>query len=254
MRDGNTTVRLGAGGLLPGTRGWAAEAGTSFAAPVVASLAADLFDHYVGAPANLVKALLVHFTTSAIAPSIGIPEAHLIGFGEPDVERAKWSRSAAVTYLHTGTLYTAQHVDVPFHVPSCFVDGTPHKMRIRVTVVIDPPVSVDNQLEYLQCRVSAAVLKPAQIGHTRAGANQDETVEEKWSCIEAFQRVYHRSYPSGTWVLRLRLWSRGREAPSEQRFATVIEVIDDSGALPVRETAQYEAGANYTLVQVQAVA
>jgi subtilase family protein len=60
--DGKTSDRIGAHGLAASGTAWECDFGTSFSAPLVSAMGAQLFDHYGSPHANLVRALLLHFT------------------------------------------------------------------------------------------------------------------------------------------------------------------------------------------------
>lgn len=56
LRDGSTSARIGVHGLAASGQAWECDCGTSFAAPLVAGMAAQLFDHYGNPSANMVRA------------------------------------------------------------------------------------------------------------------------------------------------------------------------------------------------------
>lgn len=254
MADGTTSSRVGVHGLASAGNAWECDYGTSFAAPLVASMAASLFDHYDRASANLVRALLVHFTTPIPAPSIGLPSEHLVGLGEPQLDAARWSSDHAAAFLFQGELTAASHTFVPFHVPSCLSAGGGGRLQIKATVVIDPPVSPDNQVEYSNARVSLGLRKPTDVGHRPVGVSTDIVEVDKWSPLTQLTKVFYRFYQPGEWELQVRLWTRGQPPGFRQRFAAVVEVVDTLGTQPVREGVEREAGSVFRVAAISAAA
>lgn len=252
--SGTTSARVGAHGLVPSGLAWACDFGTSFAAPIISSFGAQLFEHYESASANLVRALLLHFTNPILSPPLGIPAEHLVGLGEPNLEAACWSRDHSATYLHVGELAASQFTYLPFVVPACLAEGGSGRLRIKATVVIDPPVAPDNQLEYCGARMTLALRKPSEVGHARVSVAGSLVEADKWCPVSQLNRVFTRSYSSGEWELQLRLWTRDLPASHRQRYAAIIEVIDDAGVNPVRTDAEAEGGSSFTRAPVRTAA
>jgi hypothetical protein len=217
-------------------------------------MGAQLFDHYGSPHANLVRALLLHFTDTVITPSLSVDPIHLTGLGEPNLDAARWSRDHAAAFLHVGTLSPNTHTFLPFVVPSCLAAGGAGRLAIKVTVVLDPPVAPDNQVEYAKSRVSVALRKPAEVGHRGVGVSDDIVDSDKWSPVTQLTRAFTRSYSTGEWELQLRLWARNVDVGFQQQFAAIIEVIDTTGRQPVRSQAESEAGAGYRIIAIRAAA
>lgn len=254
LTDGSTTPRLAVHGLGSTGTSWEYDYGTSFAAPLVASMAAELFDHYGNPTSNLVRGLLLHFTHPVVTPSIACQREHLIGFGEPNLEAAKWSSDHAATFLHSGVLTTATHTFLPFVVPACLAADGGGRLQIKVTVVISPPVSPDNQLEYARARVTLGLRKPTQVGQRPVGVSADTVDSDKWSAVTQLARDFTRSYETGEWELQLRLWARGVSAGFQQPYAAIIEVLDLTGTQPVRNDVEAEVGPSFRMVSTRAAA
>ena len=254
LANGNTSARIGVHGLAANGTSWECDYGTSFAAPLVSGMAAALFDHYNNPSANMVRALLLHFADPVISPSIGVEPEYLTGLGEPSLDAARWSRDHSAAFLHSGDLTASSHSFLPFFVPSCLAAGSDARLEIKVTVVIDPPVSPDNHLEYAKSRVTVALRKPAEVGHHSVSVSADTVEADKWSPITHLSKAFHRSYETGEWELQLRLWTRGVEPGFKQSFSAIIEVIDASGTQPVRTAVESEAGSAYRVIAIRAAA
>ena len=254
LADGSTSSRIGVHGLAASGTSWECDYGTSFAAPLVSSMAAKLFDHYGNPSANLVRALLLHFTQPAVSPSIACQREHLVGLGEPDLDAARWASDHSAAFLHSGELTANTHTFLPFFVPACLAASGKGRLQIKVTVVIDPPVSPDNQLEYSQARVSLGLRKPSEVGHRNIGVSGDTVDADKWSPVSQLSRSFTRSYETGEWELQLRLWARGVATGFRQRYAAVIEVLDTTATQPVRSAVEAEIGSAFRVVVIRAAA
>lgn len=252
--DGTTNARIATHGLLPSGQSWACDYGTSFAAPLVSGIAAQLSEHYGDPKANLIRALLLHFTNPVISPTINVAATHLVGLGEPDMDAAKWSQDHAAAFVHVGELQPSHFTFLPFWVPACLAAGGGGKLRIKVTVVIDPPVSPDNPLEYAKSRITLALRKPAEVGHAQVGVSQDLVDVDRWCPVNQLERRFHRSYQTGEWQLQIRLWTRNLDADYRQGYAAVVEVIDDTQTLPVREDVEREGSHHFRAMVVSAAA
>jgi hypothetical protein len=120
--------------------------------------------------------------------------------------------------------------------------------------VIDPPVTPDNQPEYSKARVTVALRKPVEVGYARVAVNDSLLATDKWCPVTQLDRSFTRSYSTGEWELQLRLWTRNLPPEYRQRFAAIIEVIDDSGRNPVRTAAELEGGAAFPLMAIRTAA
>jgi len=237
------TSRIAAQGIHGDGVQVACDIGTSYAAPLVSRHAALVASFYHSPPANLIKALLCHFTTPVHAPNVGIDQLHLVGLGETSSDDCIVPAAHSATFFHVGTIRTDVFRNVPFFVPNTLASGraTGH-LRIRATVVFDPPVDPQNLKEYSQSRLTIALRKPQQVGYRDISVSAEMISTAKWSPILQFQKRFHRNYAGGAWELRLRLWTRGLPRSFTQSYAVVIEVLDDSQTVDVWQDVEAEAG------------
>lgn len=126
--------------------------GTSFAAPAVARVAADIADAYPSASANQIRSLL---GLSAKLPKAtkNVDEDHpnswLYGYGRADREAALSSNSNRVTLTYDGDMPVDTVQIHPLPVPDIFRRGTKAGERtITVSLAFDPPVRRQRR-EYL---------------------------------------------------------------------------------------------------------
>jgi hypothetical protein len=231
--------------------------GTSYSAPLVAQYAARLFDAYPAATPNLIRALLCHFSNPILTPSVStLQSSHFCGFGEPDVERALFSGPASASYLFQGNIARDTYLYLPFFVPQALSDSASSRLTIRGTVVFDPPVNVDDPLNYSQCRIAGRLRKRVDSGlrDVTIGGDEDDALFP-WNPLLHFTHSFRRGYAAGDWELRLRLMTRG-QLPDEfaQSFAVVIEVLDGRGLVDVRTSVIEEAPGVYLPVQLSVAA
>ncbi len=141
----STSYRAGDGRLF------AAVNGTSFAAPAVARVAADILYEYPDVSANLIRALL--------ASSAKLPEpahrmrdahqrSHVYGYGIPRREQAIASDSKRVTMTYEGHMpVDTVHIH-PLPVPEIFRRGSGGQRTITTALAFNPPVHRQRR-EYL---------------------------------------------------------------------------------------------------------
>jgi hypothetical protein len=226
-RPCNPVSRYAVQGIFGDGRTLAWDAGTSFAAPVVAGVAAELFGAYPGAQANLVKALLCHFTRSAEAPPGEDDGCRCVGLGEPDLAAALSAAQGTASFIYTGQLTDDRYLFIPFYVPEMLAAHVPDsRLEVRGTIVYDPPVNVVNPVEYSQSRVAAKLRKPTEVGFRDVQLSAYMHSYHPWNPLIHFRRGFSRSYATGYWELQLRLYTRDLPDDFKQNFAVVLEVRD----------------------------
>ncbi|WP_311836259.1 S8 family serine peptidase [Cellulomonas fimi] len=141
-----STSTQGSGGQL-----FAAVNGTSFAAPAVARVAADIAYTYPDASANLIRALLAS-GAEPTGPAKTLQEHHrrsrVYGLGLPTVERATTSEATRVTMTYDGSMPVDTVQIHPLPVPEEFRRGSRRDRVISVALAFDPPVRRQRR-EYL---------------------------------------------------------------------------------------------------------
>lgn len=130
---------------------FAAVNGTSYAAPAVARVAADIAYAYPDASANLIRALLAT-GSSQTQPALRLGELHrrhrVYGLGLPDADRAISSDDNRVTMTYDGTMPVDTVQIHPIPVPEDFRKGSRRDRIISVALAFDPPVRRQRR-EYL---------------------------------------------------------------------------------------------------------
>lgn len=117
--------------------------GTSFAAPAVARIAADIAHEYPDSSVNLIRALMAS-SAEHPAPASALPEAHvrsnIYGYGRPQRERALTSDRNRVTMTFEGRMAIDTVQIHPLPVPELFRRGSGGERSITVALAFDPPV------------------------------------------------------------------------------------------------------------------
>lgn len=135
--------------------------GTSFAAPRVARLAADVWTAYPDASANLVRALIgISCRTPAAIYAQFPTEAErlrAVGFGRPQAALALGCGGNRVVMYFDGAMQTDTVAIHPVPIPPGFTRGRSSR-RIAVALAFDPPVRRQRR-EYLAGEMSFDVLR-----------------------------------------------------------------------------------------------
>lgn len=245
VNAGVASVSLGDGG----GRLFSLAAGTSFAAPRVARLAADIWSRYPDASANLVRALI------GIASRVPRPiesqfqgdEGRLraVGYGRPIPELALDSDVNRVVMYFDGEIDADTVVIHPIPIPDPFARGRSQR-RISVALAFDPPVRRQRR-EYLAAEMSFDLLRnvdPAAIAE-RYERQESERVD-LWddrrrldlkpgstrtgkSTLQV-RRVFPRELrvdDGDTYYLAVKhkpaAWATG----GTQNYAVVVEIVDE---------------------------
>ena len=168
--------------------------GTSFAAPRVANLAAQLFREFPTASSNLIRALIAH--------SAKIPEMRpdpfkdknwadedilrVYGYGQPDFARARWSAQNDVLLLEDSSLGVDrfQIYTIP-GLPEEFVSSKGVR-SIAVTLAFDPPTRHTRGDSYLGVTMQFALYR-----NTNAEAVRD--VIKHWDAEQLATLEEHKA-------------------------------------------------------------
>ncbi|HEY9683238.1 MAG TPA: S8 family peptidase [Drouetiella sp.] len=226
--------------------------GTSFSAPLVSNLLANIH-HAVKKPMsrNLAKGLLIH---SAVLRSDHVEANELIyrGFGVPDdIESILNCPTWASTLVFEGELWQTHDFEKrSFPIPKCFrTDANKVKGEFLMTLVYDPPLNPDYGVEY--CRSNMEIsLGTYDVGADSKRKHQGKVPPEtgdykqnfesfmiehgfKWSPV----KVYRKSMSGITgdeWRLHVDLQNRADfNQEVGQNFALIISMFDKEKKLPV---------------------
>lgn len=231
-------------------------AGTSHSAPLIAQYAQRLFDAYPNSQPNLVKALLCHFAEERdVHPGIIGPKIKYIGFGEPNIEMAISAGTNNAAFIYEGQIDQDNYQIIRFHVPNALAQGMQARLKIRVTITYDPPVSPDNSMEYSRARMSASLWKPTNKGMKAIAAATGDKYNVPWNPIIQFEKSFVRNYLTGPWELKLRLYTRDIAIQDYlQDYSVVIELMDETGSTDVHTTVTQEFGDIYKKIEIKKAA
>jgi len=150
-----TSFRTGDGRLF------ASVIGTSFAAPAVARVAADIVHAYPDSSANLVRALLAT-GASPTAPASTIAEPHLrtgmYGYGRPSTRRAIESGAKRTTMTYDGSMPIDTVQIHPLPVPELFRRGSGGERSITAALAFNPLVRRQRR-EYLAASMKVDIYR-----------------------------------------------------------------------------------------------
>ncbi|SNR93686.1 Subtilase family protein [Haloechinothrix alba] len=156
--------------------------GTSFAAPAVARVAADVKHAYPDASANLIRALVAS-SADHPSPAETLTEPHkrlrLYGFGTPSSNRATDSDNRRVTMTYDGEMSTDTVQIHPLPMPEVFRRGSGGERRITVALAFDPPVRRQRR-EYLAGAMTIDIYRnidPNELAEMLVRQDPDESRE-----------------------------------------------------------------------------
>jgi len=227
--------------------------GTSFAAPLVCTLLANLDGAVVHRPStNLAKALIVH---SAMLRNdfISASELNYRGFGvPPDLPTIlSCPPSAATLVFELNIEVSLEYEYFPFPIPTSMrselgnVTGS-----IVMTLVYNPPLDPSYGAEYCRTNVEVSLgTFDADNGGTRhhkkqvpaeprdmKGMYERELIEHgfKWSPVKVYRRNMPRGIQGNDWRLLVTAHNRADYASTEpQPIALIITLIGPSDGSPV---------------------
>lgn len=245
VNPGVATISLGDGG----GRLFGLAAGTSFAAPRVARLAADIWGRYPEASANLVRALI------GIASRVPRPieaqypgdeeRLRAVGYGRPVPELALDSGVNRVVMYFDGEMESDTVAIHPVPIPDSFARGRSQR-RISVALAFDPPVRRQRR-EYLAAEMSFDFLRnvePEEIA--RRYARQGDERVDLWTDRHRFPLKpgstrtskstlqVRRAFPrelrvddGDLYYLAVKHKPASWASGGAQRYAVVVEIVDE---------------------------
>lgn len=245
----NAGVSVISTGANASGRLFAISTGTSFAAPRVARLAADVWTAYPDASANLVRALIgiAGRVPAAIDAQYPDDESRLraVGYGRPISGLALECGGNRVVMYFDGTMQTDTVAIHPVPIPPGFTRGRSAR-RISVALAFDPPVRRQRR-EYLAGEMSFDLLRnvsPQEIAerYERQGDERVDLFSDRRrlnlkpgatrtsnSTLQV-RRVFHKQLdPDDGDVYYLAVkhrpvpWASG----GQQSYAVVVEIVDE---------------------------
>ena len=223
--------------------------GTSYAAPLVASVAAHAWDQLVRAEhevtPEMVRAVVIH--SAALGSPPRRPEdLRYFGFGTPDaLSRVLTCEESAFTTWHRVYIPPGQFVEHEFPMPSCLLQNGKFSGEIVMTLCYAPPLDPNSGEEYCRSNVNVkmGIVKSRRTpkydrktGQTRCvmkdgfrsevppdPRSQGEGFEAaliehgfKWSPVKVYRKRFPKGIEGERWQLQFDVLYRAGEPPPDQ--------------------------------------
>lgn len=217
--------------------------GTSFAAPLVSNIAAQIHAYLKSTGRNsmdLVKALLLHSANYNLPLNSKINSEDLnriVGFGIPDCSRALDCDQSSATFILTGAIEAKKENNkdakeykhkIKFVIPDELV-GANKKVKIRGTLVYTPLISESGQIDYALADIDVNLHYKNSKGTDKSAGLPSEKGDNriKWNNTKSFEKTFSH-YKNGDWEVWLTLTTRGKAETIDysQEYALVISVED----------------------------
>ncbi len=166
--------------LDPATNRWFSVCnGSSFAAPPVARVAADVYHAYPDASANLIRAL-VSLSARRPAPADDVVAEHRraarYGLGLPDSNRAIDSGQRRATMTYDGAMAVDDVQIHPVPVPEAFRRGSGGERSLTISLAFDPPVRRQRR-EYMAARMQIDLYRNIELAELQDILRQQDPDE-----------------------------------------------------------------------------
>ncbi len=241
IENGPTLINLGVTSLGMSSHAMCAfgqDCGTSFATPLVSTVAANLWKNMgTDTPRHTIKGLLAH--SARLRKRVDKDEKIYYGWGMPlDVNDFMFCNENEITIILEGEISNNKEIvgKLPFPIPESL--RTPEgkvKGEFFMTVSYDPPLDSNRALEYCLVNIDVGLGEITQdnkfsgkIPSEGTGYEQDLiNGKYKWSPV----KVYHKKFPNGVdvenWKLQVKMLTRHGHVPDEnyvQPFSVILTI------------------------------
>lgn len=234
LSNGNTPIDEFALMLAPEGK-LAIEAGTSFAAPEIAGILAQILQTVPDQNTLMAETLLYHGaelpllidSKNKLEKDEAAFYGDCYGRGLPVLETSIYSTAHRVTFIHSGTLNRKTKRHVKFIMPKVF-EGIKKrgKAKVIVTCVTQPPVDHTKGEEYLGAFVMASLHKLDSKGQNKSSNPRVTDGRKKWDTCYHFEEIFS-SFSAGDWEIWLELFSRWDvENTQEVEYALAVTIED----------------------------
>lgn len=230
--------------------------GTSFANPLVSSLAANVEAELRvtadAAPRALVKAMMVHSAFLKNAP-LSNEGLDYLGIGcPPDLAQIINCRQSSATVIFQIPVRTKPDFGKrPFPLPSCLLDGSGSQFEIFMTLVYEPPLDRKFGIEYCRCNITASlgtvsfdpktqketyVRQVPGVPKSLSDGYEQELIKNgfKWSPLKLYHRKFSRGQSERSWRLTLDMQTRADVADDvEQNVVLIATIRSADTTLPI---------------------
>lgn len=241
LNVGGNAISIGVNSICPiGNK--RNDIGTSYATPIISTLAANLFKELgERATPNLVKALLIHNANKSFGQDICDEHRPYYGWGLPQyISEILDVHDYETTLAFEGHAQKSFEVEkLPFPIPDCLrtEDG---KIRgeFFMTLVYQPELDPNKAFEYCQLDVKVGFGEIDENGKftskippkNDAHLYEEDLVKngDKWSPVKVYQKSFPRGVNIENWRLRIKVLDRdGYEASGVQIPFTLLLTIRD---------------------------
>lgn len=237
--------------------------GTSYAAPLVASVAAHGWSRLIQASHHaspeIVRALVIHAAALKADPQRA-DNLRYMGFGTPgSLDAAFMCDPSAFTTWHRVFIPRGQFVEHEFPMPDCLMEGGKFSGEVVVTLCYAPPLDAASGAEYCRANVNVAmgIFKRRNTRRLNPKTGKKEVVSVdgfrsevppdpkspgegfessliahgfKWSPVKVYRSRFPRGIDGKRWQLRFEvLYRDGQEPPDQPQEAFAIVTVRGLG-------------------------
>ncbi|WP_339618732.1 S8 family peptidase [uncultured Salinibacterium sp.] len=232
------------------------DAGTSYAAPLVARQLADLDSLIEGDVSR--EVLLAMLSHHARVPELYaqrqvLPLArHLVGYGVPrEAEEMLQSDDSEITLVFDSVLQPGEQATLTFAWPASLVTHGKCRGYAKLTLVARPQLAYEHGDERVRVNIGAKLMQQTKTGgfenrvHAvntpKAPTGQPRAERDlineslKWQTTKSYEARLTGRGPSSTWKFAVNYLTRADEAMPAQgvEFAAVLTISDPAGSAPV---------------------
>ncbi|MDD2509417.1 MAG: S8 family peptidase [Aliarcobacter skirrowii] len=241
IQNGQSLVSLGVTSLGMNSQASCAygqDCGTSFATPLVSTIAANLWKRMgYDTPRHTIKGLLAH--SARLRKKITKDEKLYYGWGMPlDVDSFMFCNKNEITIIMEGEIGSNREIvgKLPFPIPqSLRTEDGKVKAEFFMTTSYDPPLDENRAFEYCLVNIEAGLGEVNNEGNFFGKVPSEGTGYEqdlvngsyKWSPI----KVHHKKYPNGinveNWKLQVKMLTRQGFNPDRsfvQPFSIILTI------------------------------
>lgn len=215
--------------------------GTSFASPIVASLAAHTWQKIATSPdfavsPSLVKALLIH-SAQLSSPDYTTHERRYYGAGLPEevFETLHDSDDRFTLIFQTFLVPGMRWRKENYPIPDCLIQDDKFKGEIIITAAYAPPLDPNAGSEYVRANVELSFGliennsmkgKVPMEGETGQSGYETAQIEHggKWSPVKIHRKAFTRGIASGNWGLQAKATLRANEPALREPLPVTIIV------------------------------
>ncbi|WP_052095284.1 S8 family anti-phage peptidase IteS [Comamonas thiooxydans] len=204
--------------------------GTSFAAPIVTSVAGHVWQSLEGKPnvavaPHMVKALLIHAARLA-SPDYSAHERRYYGGGIPkDALSALYDTDDCFTMMFEALVVPGfKWRKTPYPIPASLLHEGKLRAEVIITAVYSPPLDPNSGAEYVRANVSVSfgVLEGGKIkgkvpmeGEEGTDGYEAAQIEHggKWSPVKLHRKQFSKGVAGDQWAIQLEALLRANEPP-----------------------------------------